>query len=187
MLDAELLDDVAYTLYARCLDVLLVSRSFVRCVECRTEFSVPWIGQGLDALSSCPSCGWTTTASEFHKSFEHQDLLGMNAVDAFQAFVDGFERRARTPREKMIVIDRLVHEAHKPAKGAMVGNTVGRNLFEGRRHRIVATLDSLAYGDGSVADIESHMRWQESYVRRRRSTTPPDPCSKRSPIELSGL
>ena len=59
--------------FARCLDVLMVSDGRVACLECQTEFRVPWIGE---ARSVSPNCEWSLTAGAFHSSFEHQDLLG---------------------------------------------------------------------------------------------------------------
>ena|SRR5438874_13303369 len=74
--DSELLDKVGARLYARCLDVLAVSDSLVRCPVCQTEFEVPWISQPADRVSSCPTCNWSITAGTYHACFDHQDLLG---------------------------------------------------------------------------------------------------------------
>ena len=98
---------------------------------------VPWIGHSAAEVSSCPGCGWSVTAGEFHASFEHQDLLGMNARGAFMDFVDAYPR-ARTYSERMLLIDRLVHAVHEG------GNPAVRNLVEGNPRDVLDRLDRLA-------------------------------------------
>ena len=135
--DEDLLDDVGWRLLARCEDVLLVSDSRVACPECSTAFGVAWVGRPEDETSTCPACGWTVSAGDYHRSFEHRDLIGGGARDAFARF------RRRYPgltayREKMLEIDRLVHAVH------VTGGLAARNLFEGRARAVIATLDALA-------------------------------------------
>ena len=135
--DDELVDDVGWRLLGRCQDVLLVSDSKLACPECGTTFDVPWIGQPHEKASTCPTCGWSITAREYHASFEHRDLNGAGAREAFAEYVARFPRLA-TYGEKMLAIDRLVHAVHQS------GNLAARNLFEGRARDVVAALDSLA-------------------------------------------
>jgi hypothetical protein len=135
--DDELVDDVGWRLLGRCQDVLLVSDSKVACPECGTTFEVPWIGQPGDRASACPQCGWSITAWEYHASFEHRDLNGAGAREAFAEYVARFPRLT-TYGEKMLAIDRLVHAVHK------TGGVAARNLFEGRARDVLAALDSIA-------------------------------------------
>src|SRR5260221_365322 len=86
--DDELVDKVGGRLYARCLDILMVSDGRLACPECQTEFHVPWIGESPARVAQCPRCTWRITAGTFHSSFEHQDLLGINARPAFAGFVE---------------------------------------------------------------------------------------------------
>jgi ribosomal protein L37AE/L43A len=135
--DSELLDKVGARLYARCLDVLAVSDSLVRCPLCQTEFEVPWIGRPAGSTAKCPNCNWSISAGAYHARFEHQDLLGGNARGAFKTFVADYPKVGSYP-ERMLIIDRLVHAVH------VSGNTVVRNLIEGRPSHALATLDKLA-------------------------------------------
>ena len=137
--DSELLNKVGARLYARCLDVLAVSDSLVRCPVCETEFKLPWIGQPADGIASCPNCKWSISAGAYHACFEHQDLLGGNARGAFTSFIENYPR-AQLYAERMLIIDRLVHAVH------VSGNTVVRNLIEGHPRNVLATLDRLASG-----------------------------------------
>jgi hypothetical protein len=126
--DEELVGKVGGRLYARCLDILMVSDGRVACPECQTEFHVPWIGEPTDRVAQCPRCTWSVTAGTFHASFEHQDLLGVNARSAFAAFVAQYPAVRGYPA-RMLLIDRLVHAVHAG------GGAAARNLLEGRpRH-----------------------------------------------------
>jgi predicted RNA-binding Zn-ribbon protein involved in translation (DUF1610 family) len=135
--DEALVDDVGWRLLARCQDVLLVSDSKVVCPDCGATFEVPWIGEPADRTSVCPGCGWSIAAEEYHATFEHRDLNGPGAREAFAEYVARLPRLA-TYGEKMLAIDRLVHAVHS------TGGLATRNLFEGRAREVVARLDSLA-------------------------------------------
>jgi hypothetical protein len=135
--DEELVGKVGGRLYARCLDILMVSDGRVACPECQTEVHVPWIGEPTDRVAQCPRCTWSITAGTFHASFEHQDLLGVNARSAFAAFVAQYPA-ARGYPARMLLIDRLVHAVH--AGGA----AAARNLLEGRPRQVLAILDTMA-------------------------------------------
>jgi hypothetical protein len=135
--DDDLVDDVGWRLVARCQDVLLVSDSKVVCRGCGTTFVVPWIGEPGERTSTCPACGWSITAADYHATFHHRDLYGVAAREAFADFASRFPRLT-TYVEKMRAIDRLVHAVHQS------GNLAARNLFEGRARDVVAALDALA-------------------------------------------
>ena len=137
--DDELLENLGRRFYARCLDVLMVTDSQVVCVECGTRFEVLWIAQPPERIFSCPTCGWSLSAGDYHASFEHQDLLGGNARAAFERFVEDYPR-AQGYGQRMLIVDRLVHALH------VSGNTVLRNLVEGRPAQVLAALDALAAG-----------------------------------------
>jgi hypothetical protein len=137
--DDALVDDVGWRLHARCQDLVLVTDSKVVCPDCGTTFAVPWIGEPPERTSVCPGCGWSITAAEYHATFEHRDLMGTGARQAFADFVTRFPRLA-TYGEKMLAIDRLAHVVHT------TGGIAARNLFEGRACEVVAKLDALAAG-----------------------------------------
>jgi hypothetical protein len=131
--DEQLADEVGWKLLARCQDVLLVCDSQVSCPACGAVVDVPWIGEPEDRLARCASCGWSTTAGEYHASFEHRDLNGAGAREAFARYVDRFPQLT-TYGEKMRAIDGLVHAVHT------TGGLAARNLFEGRARDVIAAL-----------------------------------------------
>jgi len=135
--DDTLAEKVGWRLHARCADVVMVSDAQVACPVCHTVFPVPWIGVPAEQIAGCPICGWRITAGDYHASIAHRDLLGINARDAFAAFVADFPI-ARSYRAQMLLIDRVVHALHTS------GNVAARNLLEGHPRRVLATLDKLA-------------------------------------------
>jgi len=164
ILDEELLDDVAWTLYLRVRDVLRVSDSRVVCPVCATEFAVRWLGQDPRTVSLCPTCGWTITAGEYHRSWEHQDFNGH--CDEFALYVERFPG-TRSPQERMLLIDRLVHALHVAAAEGAIVNFAARNFLEGNRPRIAALLEQLAYGPRSTTDSDARARWHATRDRYR--------------------
>ncbi len=135
--DDDLVDDVGWRLFSRCQDVLLVTDSKICCPECGTTFDVPWIGEPPERTSPCPKCSWSITAGEYHATFEHRDLNGAGARQAFADYLERYPRLSTYP-DKMLAIDRLIHAVHT------TGGVAARNLFEGRARDVLATLDALA-------------------------------------------
>lgn len=162
MLDEELLGDVAWTLYFRVRDVVRVSNSRVVCPLCATEFPVRWRGDEPLMTSACPTCGWRTTAEQYHSSWAHQDLNGHS--DEFVHYLEHFPR-ARSSQQRMLLIDRLVHALHVATVESSTANFAARNFLEDNRPKIAALLDRLAYGSVSTIDAAARGRWQATKDR----------------------
>jgi hypothetical protein len=158
LLDGDLVDEVGWRLWERLADVVRVTTGRVRCPVCGADFQVRRKGGRLDELRVCPGCAWSTSAVQWHRSWEHRDLNG-NCPD-FEAFVSAYPR-AKTSRDRMILIDGVVHALHLSAKGE-VSNFAARNFIEGSRPKIVALLEELAQGDGSAIAEGARRRWDEA-------------------------
>lgn len=145
--DEGLIERVGYRLYERCRDCMLVVdtvRGAYACPECRSSCSA------ADGLLSCSSCGWTCTLDDFRRSWRHKELnADTTFMEQFVAEWDG----ARSPKQKMLAIDAVVHRWHHESKtNKSVGRPVGVNLIEGSRKQVIAFLDGLSSG-------EHHDRW----------------------------
>jgi len=151
--DEELIDDVGFSLLARC-------RSFTEAMEARRgRAKCHGCGQVIvhdaspskeakERLLRCERCGWQVTWDAYFRSIQHKQLCGSDLETLFTAFLNRFPR-ARTPREKMVEIDRLLHGFHYavatgPRRPAAV------NLIEGRLWDVIAFLNELTYGDAST-------------------------------------
>lgn len=161
MYDDELLDEVGWGLAARC-------ESFIAAVEAaRGRVQCPVCGQvvlhhsGKDEVLHCAACGWEASWQAYFKTFQHKQLSGAEAVLAlFQEFVSQFPT-AQTGREKMLLIDRLIHGFHYYLQ---LGPTraVGVNLIGGSYHEVVDFLDRLTYGEGSTPGTrQTRSEWRE--------------------------
>jgi hypothetical protein len=155
MLDAELVDDVGWRLWERLADVARVGRGDVRCPSCGTELHV-------EAVTTC-TCGWTVTAEQYFESKRKRDLHGN--CPAYADYVERFPK-AQTPKERMMLIDGVVHALHETAKGEP-SNFAARNFIEGSRPKIVELLERLATGPGSTTAAAARERWQAAVATYR--------------------
>ena len=151
--DGELIDDVGFALLARCqsfLQAMEARRGRAKCHACGQIILHPG-GHSQEAkarLLECEHCGWAITWGEYFRNMQHRQLCGPDIETLFTAFVDRFSR-ARTPRRKMLLIDRLLHGFHYavetgPRRPAAV------TLIEGRLWVVIAFLNELTYGDAST-------------------------------------
>jgi hypothetical protein len=162
IVDQELIDEVGTALYARCQSIMLVSKARIRCPRCGQVVQVEPGGPGERAIS-CPAqgCGWGTTYRQWHNSWRHQDLIGSKAFPAFETYLGQYDR-AKDPREKMLLIDQLIHAFHRGIQPGMPHRSAANNLIEGSHNQVVQFLDRLAYGDGSTAGTEERRaQWRE--------------------------
>ncbi len=158
--DAALIDDVGTALLARCESVLTVSRAQARCPRCGLLFDVGW-GPHADPAVICPAnCGWQTTVDAWHRSWRHQDLIGVRAAEAFEHYVARYPD-ARTPQEKMVLIDGLIHAFHQGIIEGSPHRSAANNLIEGSYRDVLAFLDALAYGPESTPGLrEGQVVWR---------------------------
>ncbi|MBO0793726.1 MAG: hypothetical protein J2P36_22620 [Ktedonobacteraceae bacterium] len=168
IVDEELLDEVAYGLYARCQSILTVteaSEGRVRCPRCEQLIVRRDLGDKQEVLQ-CPACSWQITWEQYFQSYQHKQLHGGGAVDAFRAFVEQFPQ-AQTSVAKMLLIDRLIHAVHwemtqRPTRPAAV------NLIEGTMQMVKRLLEELAYGEQSTPGAqETQADWRRKMAVSR--------------------
>ncbi|MEO7001550.1 MAG: hypothetical protein ABI068_07090 [Ktedonobacterales bacterium] len=175
--DKDLIDDVGFTLYARCQSILTVTEAAsgrVHCPGCEQLILRQGARDDGDDLLHCDACGWEMPWEQYHRSWQHQELCGGGAVDAFSSFVKHWPR-AHTPQQKMLLIDELIHVWHwQTREDHLLGRPSGVNLIEGSRRQALALLDELTYGPGSDAQLlETRQAWQEMWwqVKTAHQTT----------------
>jgi ribosomal protein L37AE/L43A len=160
--DNELLDEVGWGLAARC-------DSFITAVEAaRGRVKCPACGQtvmhhaGKDEVLHCAACGWEMPWQVYFKTFQHKQLSGAEAVLAlFQEFVTQFPVASES-RQKMLLIDRLIHGFHYYMEFGPT-RAVGVNLIGGNYHEVVDFLDRLTYGEGSTPGTrQARLEWRET-------------------------
>jgi hypothetical protein len=178
VVDEDLIDDVGYALLARCEAIRTVTRAHAgraACPLCKTMMEHEW---HKDELMTCVTCGWQVTWGEYLKSYQGKQLHGGSGYGTFRAFI-GEWPEARTPRDKMLAIDRLIHGCHGAERWGMSRPT-GVNVIEGSAHDVAALLEDLAYGDGSTQglvetrerfrDLAQRTGWDAAGRGRRKAT-----------------
>ena len=157
IVDEELIDEVGYAMLARCESIRIATRAHAgkaTCPRCGAKVEHAW--KKHEPLEC--ACGWGTTWGEYLKTYQGKQLYGGNAYPMFRAFIDRWPA-ARTPRDKMLAIDALIHAVHGQFQGAMA-RPAACNLIEGTARELIGFLDELAYGPQSTEGIaESRREW----------------------------
>lgn len=162
IIDLDLIDEVGWALWERCDSILIVTAAHnghVLCPICGTviERQNPW---STDETVECAKCGWHILWATYHQSYRHKQLFGANAVSIFESYHKVFPR-ARTAKEKMVLIDQLIHAFHIGLKE--IGRPVAANLIEGSLTDVIYFLDKLTSGDASVTGIgNSRTAWKQT-------------------------
>ena len=179
IIDHDLLQDVAITLYLRCKAIIAVHDAHfnhkVRCPFCFDKGTEKYFDfpQGLKThdrenyLFDCADCGRAFTWSEFRKSHSRRQLNIGGAGDAFRRYIQQFERNL-DDNELMLAVDRLIHEYHFGLKQDGVTyesyRIAGANLLEGKNTgEIIKFLDDLTYSTGDDERLrETAQKWREN-------------------------
>jgi hypothetical protein len=161
--DKDLIDEVGYSLLARC-------ESFITANRARAgELPCPECAQAVrrEEMLCCP-CGWTLPWADYFKTIQHKQLSGAEPVlEQFRDFVGAYPS-ARTPQARMLLIDRLLHGFHWYYKTNGPTRPVAVNLIEGRLGDVVAFLERLSYGEKSTPGTrETLAQWDKNIEANR--------------------
>ena len=145
IVDEELLDDVGITLYCRCESILDASDAVlgkVHCPGCATI--IVRTSSDQHEQIRCAKCGWTIRWIDYQKSYQHKDLWGGGFADAMREFMARWESRPAA-REKMLLIDRLIHLWHWQFSDERDATRPAAPTFiEGSRKEVIKFLDELS-------------------------------------------
>jgi hypothetical protein len=180
LLDESLIDEVGYGLYSRCQSILQVADAMagrVHCPHCDTIIQ----RRSSDPREElcCPQCGWQTHWEAYYATYHTQELGAGGARDLFAVFVAQWPR-VQAPREKLVLIDHLIHswhwETHRERPKFGLGRPTGVNLIEGNRRQVLALLDELTYGTESTPGVDAtkatwRSHWAEVKARQAAGRT----------------
>lgn len=152
--DEELVDEVGWGLYARCVSILEVTEAARGRAKCHGCGGIILHRAGRDEVLRCESCGWEASWATYRRSYRAKQIFGGAALEAFAEFQRRYPA-ARTYPEKMLLVDRLIHEFHWNLVRGMTEPEATRpaaaNLIECRGLReVVAFLDELSGKAASV-------------------------------------
>ncbi len=163
MLDQELLDEVHYAIHARVCDMFEVREAQqterVKCRKCGVPILQPFRmgSRHKGDVLKCEQCGWETTCGEFFESYSGKSLLPGSATDLFRDYLERFAN-TRTPVDKMLLIDWLIHQFHVMQGVARM--PVGENVIEGTGDQVRELIETLASGPGSTPGRASVQEWR---------------------------
>ena len=173
LLDEELLEDVAVTLYLRCKDIIAVDRvrhGEVRCPFCYANglkenyitVSRDEYGRKIDNLR-CDECLNEFSYAEYLKRTKREQLNMGGAGDAFKRYIKEYEQPS-PPEKRILQIDRLIHEFHYSLKSnpGQPTRSVGPNLLGANLTVAMQFLDELSglTGDDEALKVNAD-KWQE--------------------------
>lgn len=151
--DEELLDQVGWGLFARCqsfLEADAAVKGQVRCPRCAAVVSHNGIYR---QVLRCSACSWECPLHTYLGTIRNQQLSGGPEVAAlFQEYVTAFSHAADA-RQKMLLLDQLIHGFHHYLVSGRSRRPVAVNLIDGGLGFVIAFLDHLTYGPGSSPEF----------------------------------
>ena len=164
--DEELIDEVGIGLLVRIEQIFRARKAnsgLASCPLCQRE-----IPHDFDPafLLRCDSCNWELTWAEYHKSKQGKYLIASGMDPFLTEYVEQY-RVARSPQEKMILIDTLIHRYHWELEGGLSGPGA-RNLIGGKPNEVIDFLNQLSYGTGSSPEILATREEWLGKVRKSR-------------------
>ena len=168
IIDEDAIDDLGVSLYARCKSVVEVREAIwgtIICPECRSTFR-RHCRPGDNETMTCPDCEWACEWKDYKKTYKGKLLNGGNMVPFCREYEQGYGR-ASSYREKIVLIDTLIHRFHDELVG---GNTPGAYiLIEGEICDVAAFLDRINYGDEMPDEVRARREtWREKVRTTKR-------------------
>jgi ribosomal protein L37AE/L43A len=151
--DEDLILEVGYGLLSRCRSFLAANQATdgkAPCPVCENQVAHNW--HKVEILH-CEKCGWELSWGDYFLTIQKKQLSGAEPVRAiFRAFIKAFPK-AKSAREQMFLIDRVIHQFHYSQKYGVTRPTAV-NLIEGRLRDVIEFLDQLSYGAASTPGIQ---------------------------------
>lgn len=156
---------MAYGFYARChsiMDATDAAYGRIHCPAC--EAIVLRAGNDRAQELVCAACGWRVTWGAYQETYRRKQLTGGGATPFFREYMERLGQ-TRTPGERMLLIDWMVHQCHESvqrgAKTTLCSRPAAVNLIDGTMSQVMALLEGLA-ANASTAEMQQHRElWRE--------------------------
>jgi hypothetical protein len=166
LVDGEMIDDAGASLLLRCQSILIANEAQSGRAACPRCDAIIQHRRNKRERITCPACGWQTLWASYAKTFEGQGLLGGGSLPFVRAFVEAYPH-ARSPRERFLLIDRLIHAFHWEMHAQIgMSRPVACDLIAGRFEDVIGFLDTLTYGERTTAEVQQeHAAWEQKVAR----------------------
>jgi len=166
IVDEDLINEVGYGLFARCKSLLSVSDAYgkglVQCPACGTEIRS---NRRVEETIVCTACDWSLPWREFGRSTRRKYMVNIGGTGPFlRDYVRKFPR-AKTPREKLILIDQLIHRYHGELEN-QPANPSAHNLIGGSRQQVIDFLNGLTYGEEGTPELSASFKQWHANLKR---------------------
>jgi ribosomal protein L37AE/L43A len=164
--DEELIKEVGTSLFLRCQSIRVANEAKVGRAACpRCETIIPHTRDKRQTMV-CSNCSWQTTWGDYFQTIEGKGLLGGGSIPFVQGYLETYPL-AKTPRERFILIDRLIHAFHWELHEQVgMSRPVAVDLIAGRFEDVVEFLDTLTYGEKTAAEVQQeHRAWNQKVER----------------------
>jgi hypothetical protein len=173
MHNQALINEVAFTLLARCKSMLMVEAARngqATCPMCESHIEHE---ARKGAMLACKNCSWAGSWNDYRASMDGLHLIAPGLQPFCQVYVDRLPR-AKTFKEKMFWIDWLIHRVHWEGT-ALPGQPGAVCLIQGRAQDVndfLADLTASTHKAGSAADLDQY--WtpeQHAQIRKWRKAS----------------
>ena len=163
--DSELIDEVGFALLARCESMLQVGEAIRGRPPCPACGATAHLDKGSITFARCDECGWECPWPLYRKTHQRKNLNAGGMASFVMEFVSKFSA-ARSHREKLVLIDTLIHRFHWESVTGSGGRPGASNLIEGKMKDIMPFLDRLTYGDRIPAEVhQTREEWRRKWAR----------------------
>lgn len=167
LLDEDLIDEVGFGLLARCISMLQVAeaiRGRPVCPQCSAGAEVRDMYEP-NATALCRNCGWQCPWKKYQKTYQRKGLFAGGMESFVRDFVNKFSA-TRSHREKLVLIDTLIHRFHWESATGSGGRPGACSLIEGKMKDIMPFLDRLSYGENIPPDVQqTREEWRRKWTQ----------------------
>jgi hypothetical protein len=166
LVDEDAIDDVGANLLLRCQSILAANEAHGGRAACPRCDAIILHSRDKRERITCPACGWQTLWAYYAKTFEGQGLLGGGSITFVRAYAEAYQH-ARAPRERFLLIDRLIHAFHWEMHEQIgMSRPVACDLIAGRFEEVIEFLDTLTYGERTTPEVQrEHAAWERKVAR----------------------
>lgn len=166
LLDEELVNEVGFALYSRCISMLQVYEAICGDPPCPRCGATARVDEEPVPFARCASCGWVCPWDLYKKTYQHKGLFAGGLLPFVRDFARDFPV-TQSHYERMVLIDNLIHRFHWESTGVTDGRPGATSLIQGNMKEVVAFLDHLSYGDAIPPEIaqtreEWRRKWEEN-------------------------
>ncbi len=160
--DESIIDEVGIGLFCRCqsfVDAVHATQGHAKCPQCNHTIEHD---SKKETILKC-SCGWQLPWQDYFATIQGKQLSGAEHITKrFEHYLANYPT-AKSLKEKVLLIDQVIHEFHHYAKDDTTTRPAAVNLIEGRLSEVIVFLDQITYTDISTQGTqEAFKNWEKS-------------------------